>query len=164
MFPASGALCCYFLKLLPYSSVPCLKSVFGSTANQLHAPSLTTVCVCLGPESRLEMAVTTGPQIPRPGGLESSCPAALFSSNRFFWDATQSPCNCCTCGESVGTGFIVGRWVSLLGKAQAWVIREPRGSNLEQKRDGEKGKPRKERRGAFITPGSHSHGLRLLWA
>ena len=51
-----------------------------------------------------------------------------------------------------------------LGRALAWVIREPRGSNLEQKRDGEKGKPRKERRGVFITPSSHSPGLRLLWA
>ena len=52
--------------------------------------------------------------------------------------------------------------MTLLGRALAWVIREPRVSNLEQKRDGEKGKPRKERRGVFITPGSHSPGLRLL--
>lgn len=38
------------------------------------------------------------------------------------------------------------------------------GSNLEPKREGEKGRPRRERRGTFITPGSHGPGLRWLWA
>lgn len=49
-------------KLLLYSSVPCLISIFGSTTIQLDSHFLTI-------DSRLEMAFAAGPRIPRPGSL-----------------------------------------------------------------------------------------------
>lgn len=151
MFPA-GALCYFFLKLLPYSKCPLLKR--ACWIHQISCILLFWSCVCvLRPWESPEMAVTTGPQIPRPGGLESSCPAALFSSNRIFWDATPRP-------------VTVHLWWVSWNRIHCWKVSEParakprpgwsggRGSNLEQKRDGEKESP--GRRGGVLCPCSGS--------
>lgn len=66
VFPAPGAFCCSFLGRPPAAVLqlcPCLISIFGSPTIQLDRHSLTM-------DSRLEMALTAGPQIPRPGSLQ----------------------------------------------------------------------------------------------